>query len=81
MELSEVNKNKDQDTRLTTAVQVTLSSSSTAYQIFSEAQKLRQSKKFSSVFVSLDRSLEDRVKHRLLVQDLHKGQFKAKTKP
>ena len=69
MELSRVGKSKEKTTR---PVKVTLSSSSTAYQIISQARKLRQSEKFSSVFISPDRSLEDRVKHRLLVQNLHK---------
>ena len=53
-------------------MKVTLSSSSTANQILSEARKLRLSDKFTSVFISPDRTFEDRVKHRLLVQDLRK---------
>ena len=49
--------------KTTQPVKVTLSSSSTAYQILSQARKLRQSEKISSVFISPDRSLEDRFKH------------------
>ena len=51
---------------------LTLSSSSTAYQILGQARKLRQSANFSSVFIIPDRLLVDRVEHRLLVQNLLK---------
>ena len=64
MELSRVGKKKT-----TRPVKVTLSSSSTAYQKLSQPRKLRQSQKSSSFFISPDRSLEDRVKHRLLVSN------------
>ena len=53
-------------------VKVTLSSSSVAYQILSQARRLRQSEMFSSVFVRPDRSEEDRLQNRLLVQELIK---------
>ena len=53
-------------------VKVTLSSSSVAYQILSQARRLRQSEMFSSVFVRPDRSEEDRLQNRLLVQELLK---------
>ena len=69
MELSRVGKKKEKCIR---PVKVTLSSSSTANQILNEARKLRLSEKFASVFISPDRTFEDRVKHRLLVQDLRK---------
>ena len=53
-------------------VKVTLSSSSVVSHILSQSRKLRQSEKFSSVFVRPDRSEEERVQNRLLVQELIK---------
>ena len=40
------------------------------YQILSQVRKLRQSAKFSKVFVRPDRSAEERAIDRLLVQEL-----------
>ena len=51
-------------------VKVSLSSASTVYLILSQARKLRQSEKFSKVFVRPDRSEEERTHDKLLVQEL-----------
>ena len=48
-------------------VKVTLSSSSTVQQILSSSRKLRQSEKYKTVFLSPDRTCEERTKHRELV--------------
>ena len=53
-------------------VKVILSSASVAFQILSQARRLRESDDFSSVFVRPDRSEEERSLNRLLVQELIK---------
>jgi hypothetical protein len=53
-------------------VKVTLSSPSVGRQILSQARRLRESENFGSVFIRPDRSEEERVQNRLLVQELHK---------
>ena len=57
-------------------VKVSLSSASTVYTILSQARKLRQSEKFSKVFIRPDRSEEERARDRLLVQELIKKREK-----
>jgi len=70
MEVSRVGKSiKEKKTR---PVKVILSSSSVAFQILSQARRLRESEDFSSVFVRPDRSEEERSQNRLLVQELIK---------
>ena len=59
-------------------VKVTLSSSATVYQILAKARSLRHSDKHKSVFISPDRSPEQRLKHRELVQEL---KTKSKNEP
>ena len=53
-------------------VKISLFSASTASQILAQARKLRHSEKFSKVFLSPDRSIEDRVKQKKLVEELRK---------
>ena len=53
-------------------VKVTLSTSSVAYQILSQARKLHKSDNFGSVFIRPDRSQEERAQNKLLVQELIK---------
>ena len=53
-------------------VKVTLSNSSVAYQILSQARKLHKSDTFGSVFIRPDRSQEERAQNKLLVQELIK---------
>lgn len=53
-------------------VKVTLSSSVIVNQILSKARNLRDSEKHKSVFLSADRSYEQRTEHRLLVVELKK---------
>lgn len=54
------------------AVKVTLSSSVTVNQILSKARNLRDSEKHKDVYLSADRSYEQRTEHRLLVVELKK---------
>ena len=51
-------------------VKVTLSSSVTVNQILSKSRNLRNSEKYKTVFLSADRSFDQRSKHRLLVSEL-----------
>ena len=51
-------------------VKVTLSSTSTAHQILTKAKNLRHSDSYKTVFINPDRSPEQRLKHRELVQQL-----------
>ena len=53
-------------------VKVCLSSSHAVDQILSKARQLKQSEKFSKVFISPDRSPAQRIKHRELVGELKK---------
>lgn len=53
-------------------VKVTLSSSVSVNQILSKARNLRTCEKHKSVFLSADRSYEQRTEHRLLVSELKK---------
>ena len=70
MEVSRVGKfSKEKKKR---PVKVIFTSPSVAFQILSQASRLRQSEDFSSVFVRPDRSEEERSQNRLLVQELIK---------
>ena len=51
-------------------VKVTLSSSSAAQNILSRSRMLRQSDSYKTVFLSPDRTVEERIKHRELVLQL-----------
>ena len=53
-------------------VKVSLSSSHAVNQILSKARNLKQSKKYSKVFICPDRSPAQRIKHRELVDELKK---------
>ena len=53
-------------------VKVTLSSSVTVSHILSKSRNLRYSEKYKTVFLSADRSFDQRSKHRLLVSELKK---------
>ena len=70
MEVSRVGKSSKEKKKR--PVKVILSSSSVAFQILSQARRLRESVDFSSVFVRPDRSEEERSQNRLLVQELIK---------
>jgi hypothetical protein len=70
MEVSRVGKSSKEKKKR--PVKVILSSSSVAFQILSQARRLRESEDFSSVFVRPDRSEEERSQNRLLVQELIK---------
>jgi hypothetical protein len=56
----------------TRPVKVTLSSSTFVQQILSKARNLRQSEDFKHIFLSPDRSVEERALHKQLVMDLKK---------
>ena len=71
MEVSRVGK-VSKDLKTKRPVKVSLSSPSVAYQILSQARRLRKSENFSSVFVRPDRTEEERLQNRLLVQELIK---------
>ena len=53
-------------------VKVVMSSSAAVYQILSKAKKLRGVEKFKTVYLTLDRTEEDRIKQRELVQEMKK---------
>ena len=53
-------------------VKVTLSSSLMVSQILSKARRLRNSNRYKTVFISLDRSYEERAEHKTLVDKLKK---------
>ena len=59
-------------------VKVTLSNATTVQQILAKSRQLRQSEKYKSVFLSPDRTAEQRTEHRELVQQLKE---KAKEEP
>ena len=60
------------DSEKVRAVKVTLSNSVAVSQILAKARKLRSSPKYSSVYISQDRSRAEREQHRLLVAELKK---------
>ena len=70
MEVSRVGRSSKEKKKR--PVKVILSSASVAFQILSQARRLRKSEDFSSVFVRPDRSEEERSLNRLLVQELIK---------
>ena len=74
LQASRVGKTSKDDSKR--PVKVSLSSASTVYTILSQARKLRQSEKFSKVFIRPDRSEEERARDKLLVQELIKKREK-----
>ena len=67
MEVCRLGKAKDGRPR---PVKITVSSSSTVFQILTKSRKLSGNEKYKTVFLSPDRSYEQRAKHRTLVADL-----------
>ena len=61
-------------------VKVTTSSATIVDHILYKAKRLKQTIKFKTVFLSPDRSLEQREKHRQLVLDLKKRLWKSPVK-
>ena len=53
-------------------VKVAFSSPSTALQALRQAKQLKDSSKFSKVFIRPDRSVEERIQNKKLVEELHK---------
>lgn len=69
VEVSRVGMRKSERVR---PVKVTVRSSVIVSQIISKSRKLKNSVKYKSVYISADRSSEQRMKHRLLVEQLKK---------
>ena len=61
-------------------VKVKFSTPTTALQILGQAKRLKDSAKFSSVFIRPDRSVEERAQNKLLVQELHRRRDEQPTK-
>ena len=69
-EACRLGKQKSSDQDKVRPVKVTFSSATTVYQILKNAKNLKTSDSFQSVFISPDRSPDQRAKHRELVQQL-----------
>ena len=69
-EACRLGKQKSGDQDKVRPVKVTLSSSTTVYQILKNAKNLKTSDSFKSVFISPDRSPDQRAKHKELVKHL-----------
>ena len=70
VEACRIGKKKSSSEKACRPVKVTVSSSLMVVQILSNARKLRQSENFKAVFVTPDRSMEQREIHRNLVKEL-----------